>query len=184
VKGEGRKGRKRKRGVGENQGCAGLLLAPDKDVEPTSFLLYLAARQENHRDTATADFAVQPLHDLRRQLMYIEEKYTSFFLNRKLKKSERNRLRKLRSKSTSWGRNMRAAASPLVRGVGVGPPSGQIEQGKAAGSGSLSLLVRPGLTPVSLLRSERQVCTLKSKSDFPALLGRSSRGRTRVIPGS
>jgi hypothetical protein len=35
-------------------------------------------------------------------------------LNQKFKKFDKNWLRKLRSKSTSWGRNMRAAASPLA----------------------------------------------------------------------
>jgi hypothetical protein len=45
--------------------------------------------------------------------MYIKEKDTSFFLNRKLRKSDKNWLTKLRSKSTSWSRNTRAAASPL-----------------------------------------------------------------------
>jgi hypothetical protein len=44
--------------------------------------------------------------------MYIKEKDTGFFLNRKSKESDKNWVRILRSKSTSWGRNMRAAASP------------------------------------------------------------------------
>jgi hypothetical protein len=47
-------------------------------------------------------------------LIYIKEKDTSLFLNRKAKESDKNWLRKLRSKSTSWGRNIRAAASPLA----------------------------------------------------------------------
>jgi hypothetical protein len=68
-------------------------------------------RQENHRDTATADFAAQPLHGpaiviSRRQLIYIKEKNRSFFSESKIEKSEKNWLRKLRSKSTS------ASASP------------------------------------------------------------------------
>jgi hypothetical protein len=53
-------------------------------------------------------------HISRRQLVYIKEKNKSFFLNRKSKQSDKNWLRKFRSKSTSWGRNMRVAASPLA----------------------------------------------------------------------
>jgi hypothetical protein len=45
-------------------------------------------------------------------LIYIKEKDTGFFVNRKAKESDKNWVSKLRSKSTSWGRNMRAAASP------------------------------------------------------------------------
>jgi hypothetical protein len=46
--------------------------------------------------------------------MDIKEKDTGFFVNRKPKESEKNWVRILRSKSTYWGRNTRAAASPLA----------------------------------------------------------------------
>jgi hypothetical protein len=46
--------------------------------------------------------------------MDIKEKDTSFFLNQKLRKSDKNWLRKLRSKLTTWGRNTHAIASPLA----------------------------------------------------------------------
>jgi hypothetical protein len=45
-------------------------------------------------------------------LIYIKEKDTGFFVNRKAKESDKNWERILRSKSTNWGRNMRATASP------------------------------------------------------------------------
>jgi hypothetical protein len=41
-------------------------------------------------------------HISRWQLLYIKEKTTSFFLNRKLKKSDKNWLSKLRSKLACW----------------------------------------------------------------------------------
>jgi hypothetical protein len=62
-------------------------------------------------------------------LIHIKEKDTSFVLNRKAKESDKNWLRKLRSKSTSWGRNTRAAA---CHRVAASPLSERAERAKQA----------------------------------------------------
>jgi hypothetical protein len=100
----------------EGQGCRahGFPLfgpqCPPPLGEPTAHVF--APRDGNGRLCCTT--TPRSSHISGRQLVYIKEKNTSFFLNQKLKKFDKNWLRKLRSKSTSWGRNMRAAASPLA----------------------------------------------------------------------